>query len=226
MPRGVFIRTKPIWNKGQYNIAFVGKVIAIMSSNPMPLTLGQIFTALGATGDMGNTRLDYKKFLWHMAKARATGLIDNNRITEGRGRGYEHSRNCGAKNKFNLGDKVRIKRHNKRTPEWLREELRIDTPRTITGLFRTGRFVNYYLGDNRLGSGILEPHTFRAIELIPYVKGSLGRPMHKRRYNRNPSRVNETNSILLVGGNKSPAVDLAKSPSIIDTDYARQGVLI
>ena len=224
MPRGVFIRTKPIWNKGRYNIAFVGKVIAIMNSNPMPLTLGQIYAALVATGDMGNTRNEYKKFLWHMAKARANGLIDKSRIIDGRG--HRLAKGGGAPSKFNVGDKVRIGRLQKRTPEWLRRELRLDTPRTITALFKTGRFVNYYLGDNRLGSSILEPHAFRATELISYAKGSIGRPRYKRRYNRNPSRANEMNSIPPVGVNKNPSAVLVKSPSIIDTAYARQGVLI
>lgn len=214
MPRGVFIRTKPIWNKGRYNMAFVDKMNKVMSGSRMQPN--QIYAALVAASEIENTRQGYKKFLWHFTKARATGLIDNSRIAEGRG--HKRFKGGGVRPKFNVGDKVRICRLQKRTPEWLRQELRLDTPRTITELFRTGRFVNYYLGDNRLGSGILEPHAFRATELISYVKGSIGRPTHKRHYNRNPSGANEMNSILPVGVNKNPIVDLVKSPSIIDTD--------
>jgi len=173
---------KPAWNKGNYNDALIEKVNRVLSAATR-LTPGQIFTALVDAGDIDNTHDDYNMFLWHLAKARAAG----------------QDKGGGVRNRFNLGDKVRINRQNKRTPGWLKGELRLDTPRTITlvcnvarevGFVPTTRHTLYYLGNNQMGSDNLEPHGFRAGELIPYIKGDAGRPKLKRHYNRNPMCIN------------------------------------
>jgi len=222
MPKGIYARTKPAWNKGHYNDALIDRVNQVINSNLMQLTIGQIYAALVAAGDIENTRNDYKKFLWHLAKARAADQVDGSRIIEGRGR--KRYKGGGVRNKFNTGDKVRINRHNRRTPEWLREELRLDTPRTITAVCNvvrepsfipTSRHTLYYLGSNRMGSDNLEPHGFRAGELIPYVKGSAGRPKHKRRYNRNWGAGISDKGDSINRDDKGLNLNLIKSPSIM-----------
>lgn len=179
-----------VWNKGSYNRDLIEKVNQVINSCTMPLTIGQIYAALETTGNGTN----YKAFLWHLAKARTSGQVDNSRIAEGRGR--KRYKGGGVRNKFALGDKVRINRHNKRTPEWLRQDLRLDTPRTIVsvgnvprefGFIPKARHTLYGLGNNRIGltSDNLADYYFRAGELIPYIKGDIGRPKHKRHYNQN-----------------------------------------
>lgn len=219
--KGKYVRTKPAWNKGQYNIALIDRVNKIIDSNSMQLTLGEIFAALVAAGNIEDTHNGYKKFRWHLAKARVAGQVDDSRISEGRGR--KRYKGGGVRNKFHLGDKVRLNKHSRRTPEWLREELRLDTPRTITavcnvarepGFVPTSRNTLYYLGNNRMGSDNLEPHGFRAVELIPYVKGKVGRPKRKRHYNQNLAVSISDKGGSINRDDKRLNKNLVKSPSI------------
>jgi len=149
------------------------KVNHIIDSSAQHLTPGEIYSQLVLAGEVESSPGRYGGFIRHLVKARKAGQVDNSRIAEGRGR---------KGNKFDVGDRVRVNRHNKRTPLWLRQQLRLDAPRTITAFFRTGRRIRYYLGSNGLGSGILTSYAFRSCELIPYVKGKVGRPRRKRPY--------------------------------------------
>ncbi len=177
MPKGVYQRTASPWNKGQVNYDLLEKAIQTINGSAAKLTVGQIFSQLVANGNVSNDRRGYKKLDRQLVKARESGKLDKNLIYEGRGR----------PTKFSLGDKVRIDRHNERTPKWLRRELRLNTERTIVAAvqargqsLRSTRY--YYLGSNRLGNGNLECHAFRAMELMRYIKGNVGRPRSKRRY--------------------------------------------
>ena len=182
-------KLKKVWNKGLYNVDLIGRVNQIINSNPVRLTPGEIYRCLGK-----GYKYSYKAFHKHLMRARAKGLVDSNCILEGRGGNNNPS---GRKFKFEVGDKVRINIKSNQIPKYLVGELkRLDVPRTITGIFsechRNPRpDTMYYLGNNRKGGcHLLESRGFRTRELIPYVAGSAGRPKLKRRYNRNPDRVN------------------------------------
>ena len=202
MPKGVYVRTdkgrenmsraamgRLVWNKGlTQDDSLINQVNRLMSTGQV-FTIGRIFNRLVAAGIIEGSHQGYKRFIWHLAKARAAGRVDSSRIIESRGR--KRFKGGGVRQKFNLGDKVRIIRQNGRTPEWLREELRLDTPRTIIDIFQAPREPRkgyrgtlYYLGSNKMGNKDLESYGFRVSELMFFEKGSLGRPSSKRRYNR------------------------------------------
>ena len=88
-------------------------------------------------------------------------------------------------NKFQVGDKVVIRR-NDRTSKELLSALRLDHPRTITAIFYDDKaqHTRYYLGSNRRGSMDLLNIYFRASELKLWNKGKIGRPRTKRGYTR------------------------------------------
>ena len=227
MPKGIYLRTKPVWNKGLVADDNLTSQVNQLLSTGQPYTIGRIFNRLVDAGIIEATRRGYKGFLYHLARARAAGRIDG-RIPESRGR--KPYKGGGVRNKFAVGDKVRIIRRNGRTPEWLREELRLDTPRTVITVFnvprKTGqvpktRHTVYTLGTNKMGNKNLEAHGFRAGELVSFDKGNLGRPRSKRAYNRNPADI----------GGKTPSctVDslyagLTGSPSITSLNGQNQGV--
>lgn len=86
--------------------------------------------------------------------------------------------------KFKKGDKVIVWRLNKRTPKYIRDEIRLDRARTIVHIFydRELQHNNYYLGSNKSGADITA-HPFRAEELR--LAGKIrGRPHEKRIYKR------------------------------------------
>ena len=203
---------KPVWNKGNYNVILIDGVNQIISSNP-GLTPGEIYQHLG-----DGYEYTYKGFLKHLAKARKNGIVNSSYISEGRGGKRKSS---GAKFKFAVGDKVRIAKNN-RTPEYLRAEIkRLDIPRTIIAIFsvceppQRRADTLYYLGNNRMGGcNSLESYGFRTRQLIPYVKGNVGRPKRKRHYNRNLGKGSVIKGNSPLGGDKSPILNYIQSPSI------------
>lgn len=226
MPKGVFTRTKPVWNKGITKYQGLLDRINWLLLLGQPQTLSQIYEHF-------NNEISYKKLQWLLSKARAGGIINKELIAEGRG--LMKDKGGGLRPKFKIGDKVRIDRTNRRTPQWLRGELRLDIPRIIVATFNIGdavrrglvdvstknRNIIYYLGSNRMGNGGLEVYGFRSCQLIPYIKGTTGRPRLKRLYNRkNGNGIgNYTN-----GGNKGLETELTASPSILCVNRRKQGV--
>lgn len=89
-------------------------------------------------------------------------------------------------NKFNIGDKVIIKRMDRRTPAFILDTIRLDHPRTITATFYDNQtqHTRYYLGSNNRGNVDLSYIDFRAEQLKPWQRGNIGRPKKKRRYRR------------------------------------------
>jgi len=89
-------------------------------------------------------------------------------------------------NKFNIGDKVLIRRDNTRTPKELSEGIRLDHPRTITRLRYDykAQHTLYFLGTNRRGEVDASDFYFRASQLKLWDKGKVGHPRVKRRYRR------------------------------------------
>lgn len=87
-------------------------------------------------------------------------------------------------NKFSIGDKVIIKRRNRRTPKYLTESLRLDHPRTIVATYYDpkAQHLRYYLGTNKRGKADLSSTHFRAEELKLWIKSTPGRPKTKRKY--------------------------------------------
>ncbi len=88
-------------------------------------------------------------------------------------------------NNFSIGDKVIIKRRNKRTPSYLLTSLRLDHHRTIVAIFYDDKaqHTRYYLGTNNRGDIDLSSVHFRSIQLSLWSKRRIGRPKTKRRYN-------------------------------------------
>ena len=95
-------------------------------------------------------------------------------------------------NKFAIGDKVIIKKMDKRTPAYILESLRLDHPRKIVAIFydNNAQHTRYYLGINKRGDVDLDIIHFRASQLRLWIRGELGRPKEKLRYKRNaPERL-------------------------------------
>jgi len=118
--------------------------------------------------------------------------------------------------KFAVGDKVRLNKV--RVPIWLRS-LRLDTPRTIVFLYRTGKggagkHVRYYLGSNGMGSEELATYSFRSSDLILYVKGAIGRPRTKRRYTKRKDKNHRDDLEDSLGGNRPDSVS-----TIVDLEH-------
>lgn len=88
-------------------------------------------------------------------------------------------------NKFSIGDKVKIKRDNHRTPQLLLDSLRLDHPRTIIAIFYDSKtqHTRYYLGSNKRGNVDMSLCPLRASQIGSWSKGKLGRPKTKRHYN-------------------------------------------
>ena len=215
MPKGIYKRTKQMrenisrgkrgittWNKGITKYQGLLHRINWLLLLGHPQTLSQIY-------DHVSNEISYKNLQWLLSKARANGVICQDLIAEGRG--LMKNKGGGLSPKFKVGDKVRIDRANRRTPEWLRAELRIDSPRKIVTAVRTEqRGYLYYLGSNNSGS-ILIRHAFRPCELIPYVKNNVGRPRTRRAYNR---KQDAEGVYLLTDTNKGVLVDLGRALSI------------
>lgn len=93
-------------------------------------------------------------------------------------------------NRFAIGDKVKIKRVDSRTPKELLTSLRLDHPRTIVATFydEKTQHTRYYLGSNKHGEVDLSYIHFRASQLYLWIKGRLGRPRTKRRYRRHQNK--------------------------------------
>lgn len=193
MPKGVYKRTKQMrinisisrrgivpWNKSISKYQNLLNWIRWLLTIDGPLTLSEIYSRVGG-------EVSYKSLWWLVSRARANGLLDKALIKENRG--LMKNKGGGPPPKFQVGDKVRISPCNTRTPQWLLEELRADNPRTIISVFhqdngRRGYLgCHYYLGTNT-GGNILSRYPFRAEELVPYMKGKVGRPRTKRAYNQ------------------------------------------
>jgi len=218
MPKGVYIRTEQTkrniaaarmgiapWNKGKglYG-SLVLMVKELISSNGRGWTIGQIFKHLVANGNIENTRSVYFYLVKTLIKARVNGDIDSTCLIEGRG---------GKNRKFKVGDKVRLNPSYRRLPQWIRQEFRLDIPRTIIAIFpeTDGARCRYYLGSNRLSNNNIDNYIFDSRYLNYFTKGQVGRPRTKRRYNRkNGNRGMD----IPYGLNKSPIVDLGNPPSI------------
>ena len=68
--------------------------------------------------------------------------------------------------RFKVSDKVTVKRLNKRTPLYIRDALRLNRVRTITGIYydRNQQHMLYHLGNNRMALDI-SSYGFRAEQL-------------------------------------------------------------
>ena len=165
----------------------INRINQMLCNSPEPMVIKEIFSRLVAAGELQDN--DYFKFNALLVWVRRNGQVDKSRVIKGHGPKYKF--------KFRVGDKVRIDRNSYRIPQYLRDKLRLDTPRTIQMVFRqngngnTNAKTRYYLGMNRIGESLaLESYPFRVDMLIPYVKCKVGRPRLKRRYNQNLVAVN------------------------------------
>jgi hypothetical protein len=199
MPKGVYRRTKQAreniakglmgrvpWNKGHINNGLLDEVRQIISNSNVKLSTKQIHETLAVKGILPDDRKGYKRLNWHIVKAIRSGMLDRSLIRNGKGQ-TQHRRG-GASPKFHVGDKVRIIRNNTRTPQWLKNELRLNNCRTITKVVpvkgQDQRSTLYYLGTNKMGNAHLESYGFRCEELELFVKNTVGRPKSKRKYNK------------------------------------------
>jgi len=223
MPTGIYKRTKQMrknislgrmgiepWNKGvtKYE-GLLFRINQLLLDKP--LKVGEIYSICSG-------EITYKKLKWLLSEARAKGIIDKSLIKK------NHNRGGAGQPKFKVGDKVRIIRLNKRTPQWLRNETRIDTPRTIVATFKVREDMGYvyYLGSNKIGTNSLDGHRFRANELELWVKREIGRPREKRTYNRNfnvdintkPNTIYNTTEYTPYMPKTPILASLSKSPSI------------
>lgn len=68
--------------------------------------------------------------------------------------------------RFNVGDKVTVKRLNKRTPLYIRDAIRLNRSRTVTDTYydSTQQHTLYHLGSNRMAMDI-SSYGFRAEQL-------------------------------------------------------------
>lgn len=218
MPKGVYKRTNRMrrnislarrgivpWNKGTTKYRDLLTRINWLLIIYGPSSLSEIYSHV-------SNEISYKRLQWLLSKARANGLIDPALIRENRG--LMKNKGGGRPAKFQVGDKVRIAPKNKRTPQWLLDELRADTPRTIVQVVKTDNQVCLYLLGTNSNDSFLEFYSFRPNELVPYVKGTVGRPRLKRAYNRNPDGNNGTGIKSLVHTDKKLSVDLMAPPSI------------
>jgi hypothetical protein len=196
------------WDPTRRSLALAAKMNAVINTNPGRLTIKEIYSLLVTQRDF---RAGYGAFFHHVSRARKLGLVDGGLIREGRGQGG------GLKPKYQVGDKVRIRRGNGRTPGWLRAQIRLDTSRTVVRVCRRGVRIFYRLGTNRQGTEVLESHAFRAYELAPYVKSlSVGRPRSKRSYRRHGPAVSPCIPVRTIEGlEPHPSV----SPSISCANY-------
>lgn len=179
-PKGIYIRTKPAWNKGVtlYPELLV-RVKELIATVEFKLTLGELFNYIAKEGYLPGSRSGYKTFQRLVSQNINKGLLRDGRGLKNKGNTGE---GYGRPQKFQVGDKVRILRANGRTPLWLRENIREDIPRTVTAIIKTGQGSRYHVGCNRIGNDSIEIYTFRSNELIPFVKGKKGRPKIKRVY--------------------------------------------
>lgn len=96
--------------------------------------------------------------------------------------------------KFNIGDKVIIKRINNTKPKVSKEllsKLHLRNPRTITATFYDDKtqHTRYYLGTNKMGDIDISFIHFRASQLKLWKRGKIGRPREKRRYRRKSDKI-------------------------------------
>ena len=220
MPRGVFVRTAqyrekisktlighPCWNGfhiSDTTITVVNEVRSIIAASPAKLTIKQIHEALAVKGILIAGHKGYVRFHYYISEALKSGRLDGSKIYNGKGFGM-------YRGKFKVGDRVRIARENKGTPKWLREELRLDTPRTIVAVVpvrkENSRNTRYFVGSNGIGPNFLELHSFRSQELEFYSKKTTaGRPSTKRKYTRHHEDTSPANSALLINPSESPSI--------------------
>lgn len=88
------------------------------------------------------------------------------------------------RSKFRVGDKVIVRRLNKRTPKYIRDEIRLDRSRTIVHIYydKDAQHNRYHLGSNKSGADITA-YPFRAEELKLAGK-NIGRPRERRIYRK------------------------------------------
>jgi len=209
MPQGVFIRTLQYREnmakakKGRLfksSEVLLDEVRQIFDGSISKLTPKQLHAALAAKNILPNNYNAYIRLWKQINNACKSGRLERNQI-------YDGSIATRLQPKFHIGDKVRIIRKQKRTPLWLRKELRLDTPRTIKSTTRTGNSKRYYLGSNGLGNDLVETHGFRATELELYTqKTTTGRPSTKRKYTRQCKDTSPANSELLIDSSVSPSI--------------------
>ena len=194
-------------------------VDAILAESAAPLRVGEIHREMAAHGA---SLMALSTFRDHIRQAIKTGEISPHQIIDGRrdNRGTSATKRHKQQFKFKVGDKVRINTNPDnsgriRTPQWLRQLIRTDTPRTVISIYRIpwreGIWASrYYLGTNRGGTP-LGDYPFRPGELIFFIKGNIGRPKLKRAYNQ---KNGNGGTSVLIDYDKKPLVDLVVSPSI------------
>ena len=120
------MRVLPAWNKGLVvDDNLISQVNRLMSTG-QAFTVGRVFHRLVAAGIIEGDRRSYKRFIWHLAKVHLSFWIGAPPPSSGilasihspcfllRRKRYKLG---GVRNKFTVGDKVRIKKQNHRTPE-------------------------------------------------------------------------------------------------------------
>ena len=225
MPRGVYIRSErhrvflseKLGNKGRFDSTLIEAVSQIMAGTSEKLTLTQIHKELAAQGILSGDEKGYHRLYYQFISAFKSGRLDSSRICSGRGHPvYKFP------TRFHVGDKVRIVRQQKRTPLWMRKELRLNNCRTVISTVPSTEkdaHTRYYLGINRIGNNYIELHAFRSEELEPFVKSTVGRPRSRRTYNRKADKNT-------CGENKDTSpddnvslMDSSVSPSISCVNY-------
>lgn len=102
-------------------------------------------------------------------------------------------------NKFSIGDKVLLKRVDKRTPKHLLKYLRLDHPRTVIATFydKGTQHTRYYLGTNNKGNIDLRQIGVRASQVAFWDNRHIsGRPKQKRAYKRHSSNRQGISSVI------------------------------
>ena len=152
--------------KGHYDSSLITQVSQMIAGSNKKLTMIQMQKALSTRGVLTGDKSGYDHLRSQIIKAFKNGILDQSQIAEGRYLTHENLP------KFKVGDKVRIKQENERTPEWLRKDLRLQNSRTIVAAVPTKWATLYYLGTNGMGKSYLDIQPLRACELEPYTKKS------------------------------------------------------
>lgn len=188
MPLGVYERSAEekerlslvFGRKGHHDSALLEAVRHIITNSNQILTIAEIHRLLSNDGMLTDDKKGYYHLCSQLSSAFKNGRLNKNKIRNGRSDGLTYR----LPPRFYVGDKVRIIRTNNRTPDWVRQQLRLNNCRTIVTAIPTKYHTRYYLGFNRIGSNCAELHAFRATELEPFIKSTVGRPRSKRKYTR------------------------------------------
>jgi hypothetical protein len=210
MPKGVYVRTKPAWNKGnvsQSNNMLLDAVRELMTNSATKLSPTRIHKMLAIKGILPGDKNGYMRLDHQIVKACQSGRLDSSQICNDRGQ-----KGCLRQyaRKFAVGDRVRIIRQNRQTPLWLRKELRIDNVRTIIAAIPSkapNGHVSYYLGNNGIGKNYLGFYAFQSYELEYYRKKTIvGRPSSKRKYTKHCRDTSAVQDGLSVNPSELPSI--------------------